>query len=68
MLYIVTGYVKNALEKWLPPQDKFDEFASEIGLSGTSGKPSHSVTNDSGAKSKHTRYCIVLLSLEGIKL
>lgn len=52
----VVGLIREALEQWLPPQEKFYRFASENGFPGASGKPSHSVTNEKCTKSQRARY------------
>ncbi|KAJ7323744.1 NFX1-type zinc finger-containing protein 1 [Desmophyllum pertusum] len=46
------GYVENALEEWLPPQDKFDQFASKMGWSGKRRRQTLSASGGSGASMK----------------
>ena len=48
-----TGYVKNALEEWLPSQEEFEQFASR--LSDKRSAQTVSASDNSGGKSKNTR-------------
>lgn len=52
-IFVNTGYVRSALEEWLPLQKEFDQFASR--LSEKRSAQTVSTTDSSGGKSKNTR-------------